>query len=188
MRTVACGDSPVLILDSECMGARPHASALQSSGLAFDKGTSLLSMLAACRVFTSVSRKSACTSCSMKQIAKPPHVLPYCPELTRGYCGKDAPCSSLQRLPGAPQLLFLCAQFYELARKEIGALILSDEHPNIVRCFAMEEDDQFVYLALERCRHSLADLLSGAGGPPQFVDDARRPTPFCLQVGEGFQG
>lgn len=24
-------------------------------------------------------------------------------------------------------------QFYEMARKEIGALILADEHPNIVR-------------------------------------------------------
>jgi hypothetical protein len=27
----------------------------------------------------------------------------------------------------------LLRQFYDLARKEIGALILSDEHPNIVR-------------------------------------------------------
>ena len=31
-------------------------------------------------------------------------------------------------------------------------LILSDEHPNVVRCFALEEDREFVYLALERCR------------------------------------
>ena len=53
-------------------------------------------------------------------------------------------------------------------------MILSDEHPNIVRCFAMEEDAEFVYLALERCRHSLGDLLSGAGGPAQFVDDGRQ--------------
>lgn len=27
-------------------------------------------------------------------------------------------------------------QFYEMARKEIDALILADEHPNIVRCVA----------------------------------------------------
>lgn len=27
----------------------------------------------------------------------------------------------------------LLRQFYDLARKEIGALVLSDEHPNIVR-------------------------------------------------------
>jgi hypothetical protein len=74
------------------------------------------------------------------------------------------------------------AQFYELARKEIGALILSDEHPNIVRCFAMEEDNEFVYLALERCRHSLNDLIVSEGGSVYFVDEARRPTPFCMQV------
>lgn len=38
-------------------------------------------------------------------------------------------------------------------------LIVSDEHPNVVRCFAMEEDREFVYLALERCKASLADVL-----------------------------
>ena len=53
----------------------------------------------------------------------------------------------------------LLRQFYELAQKEIKALILSDEHPNIVRCFAMEEDHEFVYLALERCTCTLNDLL-----------------------------
>ena len=73
-------------------------------------------------------------------------------------------------------------QFYELARKEIGALILSDEHPNIVRCFAMEEDNEFVYLALERCRQSLNDLVNSEDGPANFLDDARRPTPFCMQA------
>ncbi|BDA47514.1 probable serine/threonine-protein kinase/endoribonuclease IRE1 at C-terminar half [Coccomyxa sp. Obi] len=76
----------------------------------------------------------------------------------------------------------ILSQFYELARKEIGALILSDEHPNIVRCFAMEEDNEFVYLALERCRHSLNDLMNTDDGPAAFVDDARRPTSFCIQV------
>jgi len=74
------------------------------------------------------------------------------------------------------------AQFYELAHKEIGALILSDEHPNIVRCFAMEEDAEFVYLALERCRQSLHDLMAAPDAGRQFVDEQRRPTPFCMQA------
>ena len=78
--------------------------------------------------------------------------------------------------------VFCLVQFYELARKEIGALILSDEHPNIVRCFAMEEDNEFVYLALERCRHSLNDLMNTEEGPAAFMDDARRPTAFCIQA------
>jgi serine/threonine-protein kinase/endoribonuclease IRE1 len=58
----------------------------------------------------------------------------------------------------------LLRQFYDLARKEIGVLILSDEHPAVVRCFAMEEDREFVYLALERCKGSLSDYVSSAEG------------------------
>lgn len=43
-------------------------------------------------------------------------------------------------------------------------LIVSDEHPNVVRCFAMEEDREFVYLALERCRCTLSDWVGSAEG------------------------
>ena len=46
----------------------------------------------------------------------------------------------------------------------------------------MEEDTEFVYLALERCRHSLNDLMGTADGPSQFVDQTRRPSAFCMQV------
>lgn len=52
----------------------------------------------------------------------------------------------------------LLSQFYDLARKELDTLVHSDDHPNVVRCFAMEEDREFVYLALERCSSTLADL------------------------------
>ncbi|KAK9828434.1 hypothetical protein WJX81_007728 [Elliptochloris bilobata] len=76
----------------------------------------------------------------------------------------------------------LLRQFYELAHKEISALIVSDEHPNIVRCFAMEEDAEFVYLALERCRQSLHDLMAVPSAERHFVDEHRRPTSFCMQV------
>lgn len=37
---------------------------------------------------------------------------------------------------------------------------MSDEHPNVVRCFAMEEDREFVYLALERCKCTLSEALT----------------------------
>lgn len=74
---------------------------------------------------------------------------------------------------------------YHLARKEIDALILSDEHACVVRCFAMEEDAEFVYLALERCKQSLADLLSlNPPMEPLFVDSQAHPTPSCMQVAE----
>eukprot|EP00894_Picocystis_sp_ML_P003031 jgi/Pico_ML_1/53548/g4079.t1 len=53
----------------------------------------------------------------------------------------------------------LLHQFYGLAKKEIEALIQTDEDINVVRCFAMEEDSEFVYLALERCVGTLATVL-----------------------------
>lgn len=58
----------------------------------------------------------------------------------------------------------LLRQFYNLARKEIQVLVVSDEHPNVVRCFAMEEDREFVYLALERCKTSLNDTMGSKEG------------------------
>jgi len=53
----------------------------------------------------------------------------------------------------------LLAHFHELALVELKTLIESDEHQNILRCFAMEEDDDFVYVALERCVCTLASLV-----------------------------
>lgn len=53
----------------------------------------------------------------------------------------------------------LLANHYDRAVKEIQFLITSDEHPNVVRYFAMEETSDFVYVALERCALSLYDLI-----------------------------
>jgi hypothetical protein len=53
----------------------------------------------------------------------------------------------------------LLAHHYDRAVKEIKFLITSDEHPNVVRYFAMEETSDFVYVALERCALSLNDLI-----------------------------
>ena len=48
-------------------------------------------------------------------------------------------------------------------RQENQALIASDHHPCIVRCYALEQDSSFVYLALERCPASLAALFDARG-------------------------
>ncbi|KAK4261985.1 hypothetical protein QN277_027608 [Acacia crassicarpa] len=45
------------------------------------------------------------------------------------------------------------------AFKEIQNLIASDNHPNIVRWYGVENDQDFVYLALERCSCNLGDLI-----------------------------
>ncbi|KAK4409528.1 Serine/threonine-protein kinase/endoribonuclease IRE1a [Sesamum angolense] len=47
----------------------------------------------------------------------------------------------------------------DIAFKEIQNLIVSDCHPNIVRWYGVEQDQDFVYLALERCACSLNDLI-----------------------------
>ncbi|XP_038723014.1 serine/threonine-protein kinase/endoribonuclease IRE1a-like isoform X2 [Tripterygium wilfordii] len=48
---------------------------------------------------------------------------------------------------------------HEVAFKEIQNLIASDQHPNIVRWYGVEYDQDFVYLCLERCSCSLDDLI-----------------------------
>ncbi|KAL0484956.1 serine/threonine-protein kinase/endoribonuclease [Acrasis kona] len=49
-------------------------------------------------------------------------------------------------------------EFYTFAEKEISLLIESDQHPNVVRYFTKEEDNQFVYLALEYCPNNLEQV------------------------------
>eukprot|EP00871_Galdieria_phlegrea_P004991 jgi/Galph1/5493/GphlegSOOS_G4162.1 len=54
----------------------------------------------------------------------------------------------------------LLRTFYDLAKKEIEMLIALDEmSPYIVRYYAMEEDDDFVYLALELCSNTLEEQV-----------------------------
>ncbi|KAG4941078.1 hypothetical protein JHK87_044949 [Glycine soja] len=48
---------------------------------------------------------------------------------------------------------------HDVAYKEIQNLIVSDQHPNIVRWHGVEYDSDFVYLALERCTCNLDDLI-----------------------------
>lgn len=47
----------------------------------------------------------------------------------------------------------------DVAFKEIQNLIASDQHPNIVRWYGVEYDQDFIYLSLERCTCNLDDLI-----------------------------
>lgn len=38
-------------------------------------------------------------------------------------------------------------------------LLKADSHPNVVTFYGWEEDESFVYLALEKCKGSLYDLM-----------------------------
>ncbi|ONM56923.1 Serine/threonine-protein kinase/endoribonuclease IRE1a [Zea mays] len=47
----------------------------------------------------------------------------------------------------------------DIAEKETRNLIISDHDPNIVRLYGCDHDSDFVYISLERCHCSLADLI-----------------------------
>eukprot|EP00959_Pyramimonas_sp_CCMP1952_P255284 5332135-Pyramimonas_sp.AAC.1 len=63
------------------------------------------------------------------------------------------------------------------AERETAALVSSDHHPAIVRCYALEQDDHFHYLALERCACHLAALyeLAPPGAGPPHLDPRDAP-------------
>ncbi|KAI3465466.1 hypothetical protein Pfo_022129 [Paulownia fortunei] len=58
---------------------------------------------------------------------------------------------------------------HNVAMKEIQNLIASDQHPNIVRWYGVEYDQDFVYLCLERCTCSLHELILFCTSPNQVT-------------------
>ena len=91
------------------------------------------------------------------------------------------------RLSGRPVAVKRIVRHYVgLASKEIAALIAADDHPNVVRCFAHEEDPHFVYLALERCARSLAQRVeSPQPDDPPLLDPGAgggRPTDAAMRL------
>ena len=76
----------------------------------------------------------------------------------------------------------LLLQFHELARKELATLIASDEHPNILRCFAMEEDKDFVYVALERCESTLHARATDLASAQPLLDTSDFPTSEGVRI------
>ncbi|XP_020535380.1 serine/threonine-protein kinase/endoribonuclease IRE1b isoform X2 [Jatropha curcas] len=69
---------------------------------------------------------------------------------------------------------------HDVALKEIQNLIASDQHPNIVRWFGVEHDQDFVYLALERCTCSLNDFIYAYSESFQSQAFSKNVGPNCL--------
>ncbi|KAM7260965.1 hypothetical protein ACFE04_026440 [Oxalis oulophora] len=61
---------------------------------------------------------------------------------------------------------------HDVAFKEVENLIASDSHPNIVRWYGVDYNEDFVYLSLERCTCSLDDLIQ------MYSDSSRNPV-YC---------
>ncbi|KZV99075.1 kinase-like protein, partial [Exidia glandulosa HHB12029] len=53
----------------------------------------------------------------------------------------------------------LLGDFVTLATREVQLLQESDDHPNVIRYFYKEQRDNFLYIALELCPASLADVV-----------------------------
>ena len=68
----------------------------------------------------------------------------------------------------------ILGHYNDFAAIEIENLMKSDSHPNIVRYYDMEEDEDFLYIAIEECAGSLEDFIRMArnGATPVEVDDS----------------
>ncbi|CAI9115226.1 OLC1v1016069C1 [Oldenlandia corymbosa var. corymbosa] len=70
---------------------------------------------------------------------------------------------------------------HDVASKEIQNLIASDQHPNIVRWFGVEYDQDFVYLALEKCTCSLHEMILAYSSLDQTIYPDRDSNSDCDQ-------
>ena len=61
----------------------------------------------------------------------------------------------------------MLADFVTLASREVNVLQESDDHPNVIRYYYQEAHASFLYIALELCPASLADIIER---PDQFRD------------------
>ncbi|KAF9653686.1 hypothetical protein BDM02DRAFT_1648160 [Thelephora ganbajun] len=63
----------------------------------------------------------------------------------------------------------LLQDFVTLATREVSILEESDDHPNVIRYFYQEAQSNFLYIAIELCPASLADIIER---PDNFMDIA----------------
>ncbi|XP_052202679.1 serine/threonine-protein kinase/endoribonuclease IRE1b-like isoform X2 [Diospyros lotus] len=92
----------------------------------------------------------------------------------------------------------LVRSHHDVALKEIQNLIASDCHPNIVRWYGVEYDENFVYLSLERCTCSLYDLIfsymstshnqvTDKDQDPSFPNECLGQLPSAIQKDKDFE-
>lgn len=69
----------------------------------------------------------------------------------------------------------MLSQFIRFADREVSLLLHSDEHINVVRYYAKEEDGEFIYLALSFCKSSLDMVVQSKA--PQITAGFTAPPP-----------
>lgn len=82
----------------------------------------------------------------------------------------------------------LLKDFTSIALKEVHLLESADDHPNVVRYFYQEVTDSFLYIALELCQATLADVLEQSSlGPYQDLLALLEPKSALQQIAQGLQ-
>ncbi|KAH7305969.1 hypothetical protein B0I35DRAFT_413755 [Stachybotrys elegans] len=77
-------------------------------------------------------------------------------------------------------------QFYDIASQETKLLRESDDHPNVIRYYSQQSRDGFLYIALEKCAASLADIVARPHSFPALAEAGRRDLPNVLyQIANG---
>jgi len=72
-----------------------------------------------------------------------------------------------------------------MADTETKLLIESDEHPNVVRYYATEDDTEFVYLALSYAHKSLDQLIDPAAAAAASVLTEATRKEILMQLARG---
>lgn len=71
-------------------------------------------------------------------------------------------------------------QFYDIASQETRLLRESDDHPNVIRYYSQQIQDGFLYIALERCAASLADVIEKPHAYRELANAGRMDLPSVL--------
>lgn len=65
----------------------------------------------------------------------------------------------------------MLSQHYALASQEVVFLQENDDHPNVIRYYCQEKDQNFLYIAVELCQASLWDLFFPTSVGPEKRDE-----------------
>ena len=77
-------------------------------------------------------------------------------------------------------------QFYDIASQETSLLRQSDDHPNVIRYYSQHQTGDFLYIALELCQASLAEVVERPLMNKKLAELGKRYMQYVLcQVAEG---
>ena len=78
----------------------------------------------------------------------------------------------------------LLQDFVTVASREVSLLQESDDHPNVIRYFFQERQNNFLYIALELCPASLEDIITRPHDFPE-INAAFQPKRALAQIAAG---